>query len=314
MNAAQRRLASTAAASAATKSRGAYDYLPQKKGRVTPPRLVPAHIERPPYARPGGSQPRGHPVAQIHDAKGRQAMRDAGRAAKDILAYAGTLVAPGISTDEIDAKVHEACIKAGLYPSPLGYCGFPKSVCTSVNEVVCHGIPDLDAEIRSGDLVKLDVSTYLNGYHGDTCRTFVAGGLDAADEEGHRLFTVTKRCLDEAIAICGPGTKVSSIGDLIQSILDKEGLASIKAYAGHGIGSVFHTQPLVWHYGNNGSTDVLRPGMTFTIEPMVASGSHGVELWSDGWAVVTSDGSRCAQFEHTLLVTEHGLEVLTAYE
>ena len=291
-----------------------YDYLPQIKGRVTPTRTVPPHIPRPGYALPGGSPPRTHPPAQIHDPIAVSRMRDICAKASDLLSYAGELVKPGVTTEEIDEKLHSAAIAANVYPSPLGYGGFPKSLCTSINEVVCHGIPDLDALIHSGDLVKLDVSCFLNGYHGDTCRTFIAGGAEATDEEGRRLFSITKQCLDDAIRICGPGVPISRIGDVIQGILDGAGFSAIKAYAGHGIGTHFHTRPLVWHFGANGATEVMRPGMTFTIEPMVASGGPGIELWSDSWTVVTSDASRCAQFEHTILITEHGAEVLTAYE
>lgn len=206
------------------------------------------------------------------------------------------------------------CVAKGLYPSPLGYAGFPKSICTSLNEVVCHGIPDCDAVVHEGDLVKLDVSVYIDGVHGDNCRTFIAGGEQATDDEGRRLTTITKACLDRAITVCGPGVRVGLIGETIQSILDEHGFTAVRSYAGHGIGADFHTRPLVWHFGPNSSTEVLRPGMAFTIEPMVNAGGPHIEMWADGWTVVTSDGSRCAQFEHTLLVTDHGVEVLTAYD
>jgi methionyl aminopeptidase len=242
-------------------------------------------------------------------------MRAAGAAAAELLAFAGTLVVPGATSDDIDARFHERCCAAGWYPSPLGYAGFPKSICVSVNEVVCHGVPDSNAVIRAGDLVSLDVSVYGGGVHGDNCRTFVAGGVAATDDEGRRLLRAARACLAAGVAAAGPGVCVARVGDAVQAVLDAAGFAAVRAYAGHGIGAHLHTRPLVWHHGNSGSADVLRPGMTFTIEPMVVTGGVGIEVWpEDGWTVVTADGGRAAQFEHMLLVTEHGVDVLTAHE
>lgn len=221
-----------------------------------------------------------------------------------------------MTTDDLDALVHSYAVQQRVYPSPLLYMGFPKSVCTSINEVVCHGIPDADAVIDAGDIVKLDVSVFLDGVHGDTCRTVIAGGHTATDDAGRALVNVTKRALDAAIAAVGPGLPVTVIGNVIDPILRAGGYGSIKEFAGHGIGEHFHTQPLVYHHATTrtGQTTVLRPGMTFTIEPMVVEGDPAIKILSDGWTVVTVDGKRGAQFEHTLLVTEHGVEVLTAYE
>jgi len=240
-------------------------------------------------------------------------MRDAARIASDVLAFACEQVAPGITTEEIDRRVHEKCVQLKVYPSPLNYNGFPKSLCTSINEVVCHGIPDLQAEIAPGDLVKLDVTCYVRGYHGDNCRTVIAGGRDATDDAGRRLTDVTKQAVDAAIASCGPGVPVSQVGATIDPIVAAAGYASIKDYAGHGIGQHFHTLPLVYHHRTAESV-LMAPGMTFTIEPMLVEGSPRILMWPDRWTVVTADGGRAAQFEHTILITEHGAEVLTAYE
>lgn len=287
----------------------------QTKGVLSPERQVPAHIERPPYAR-GLGVPRDYPPPQIHSAAGQDKMRKAAAVAAEVLDRAGELVKAGISTDQIDDFVHRFTISRGAYPSPLGYMGFPKSVCASINEVVCHGMPD-STIIRPGDIVKLDVSCYIGGVHGDTCRTFVAGGLGTSntdlDDVGRHLVTTTKRALDSAITICGPGVNIGSVGSHIQSILDTEELQGVSAFAGHGIGDIFHTEPIVYHHKNH-SRYTMRPGMTFTIEPMVTEGTGNIEIWEDEWTIVSADGGRSAQFEHTLLITDHGAEVLTRYE
>jgi len=242
-------------------------------------------------------------------------MRRAGAVAAEVLEAAIRAVTPGMTTDALDAAVHAACMAAGAYPSPLNYAGFPKSVCTSLNEVVCHGIPETDGVIRRGDLVKVDVSVYVGGVHGDTCRTVIAGGADAAaaDPAGVALIAATRRALAAAIAACGPGMPVSVVGAAIAPVLAAAGYTTVREFAGHGIGTAFHTHPVVLHVPNADAT-ILRPGMTFTIEPMVVEGATpGVAMWPDGWTVVTLDGSRVAQFEHTLLVTEHGIDILTPH-
>ena len=251
----------------------------------------------------------------MHDKAGVQRMRDASAVARDLLSFACELVHPGVTTEEIDRRVHEHCVSAlRVYPSPLNYAHFPKSLCTSVNEVVCHGIPDSDAELRAGDLVKLDVSCYVNGYHGDTCRTIIAGGAAATDAAGRRLVSTTKHALDTAAAQCGPGVPFNHVGAVIEPIAAAAGYVPVRVYAGHGIGRFFHTLPLVYHHINDASDVRMAPGMTFTIEPMLVEGAADVLLWPDGWTVVTADGRRAAQFEHTLLITEHGCDVLTRYE
>jgi len=240
-------------------------------------------------------------------------MRDSCAAARDLLSFACEQVQPGMTTDELDRIVHERCVAVQrVYPSPLWYNSFPKSLCTSINEVVCHGIPDMDAVIAAGDLVKLDVSVFVAGYHGDTCRTVIAGGAQATDDAGRRLVATTREALNSAIALCGPGVRVAAIGEHIQPMLEAAGYSPVREYAGHGIGTFFHTEPLVFHH-RNASPAVMRPGMTFTIEPIVVEGAGRIFMWPDGWTVLTADGRRAAQFEHTLLITEHGAEVLTAY-
>ena len=241
-------------------------------------------------------------------------MRTACRVAADVLDFAGTLVVAGTSTDEIDAAVHAFTVARNAYPSPLNYAGFPKSVCTSINEVVCHGIPDRESVLRSGDIVKLDVSCFVGGVHGDTCRTWIVPGTDAETvAPAQRLVTATRRALNAAIAVCRPGAPYSTVGDAIDTSIAGSGFSSVRAFTGHGIGTVFHTRPLVYHYASNGATETMAVGHTFTIEPMICEGTSDVRMWSDGWTVVTADGGRCAQFEHTLLVVPDGVEVLTRY-
>lgn len=233
-------------------------------------------------------------------------MRSSGRLAAQVLEYAGTLVKPGITTDEIDEAVHQMIIDNGAYPSPLGYGGFPKSVCTSVNECICHGIPDSRA-LEDGDIINIDVTVYLNGYHGDTSKTFFCGDVDA---EARQLVEVTKECLYKAIAICAPGVEFKKIGKTIHDHADKYRFGVVRQFVGHGVGQVFHADPVILHYRNNDAGHMVF-GQTFTIEPMLTMGSINPIMWDDDWTVVTADGSLSAQFEHTLLITEGGAEILT---
>jgi methionyl aminopeptidase len=285
----------------------------QVKGALSAARPVPEGVLLPPYVL--GAQPVGHPEPQLHGAASAARMRAAGALAARVLDAAGALIVPGACADQVDAFVHRAALAAGAYPSPLGYMGFPRSVCVSINEVVCHGIPDRGAVFRPGDVVKVDVSVFLNGVHGDTCRTWVVGGGAGAGDgaAAAALARATRAALRSAIRLCGPGVPVRAIGAHIGALAEAEGFEVVTAFAGHGIGEVFHTQPLV-HHGPNSSAYVLREGMAFTIEPMLVEGSADVGLWDDGWAVVTTDGGRAAQFEHTMLVTAHGVDVLTLYE
>ncbi|HEX8004743.1 MAG TPA: type I methionyl aminopeptidase [Mycobacteriales bacterium] len=277
-----------------------------KPGRVSPMRPVPPHIPRPEYAESGRpTRVRGSGRPKTPEEIER--MRRAGRAAAEVLQTVGAAVRPGITTDELDAIAHEECIRRGGYPSPLNYNGFPKSLCTSVNEVICHGIPD-SSVLHDGDIVNLDVTIFLDGMHGDTNATFLVGEVD---EESHRLVQVTKECLDLGIAAVRPGGQVRDIGKAIQEHAESNGFGVVRAFVGHGIGATFHADPQVPHYYDPRATTRLEPGMTFTIEPMITVGSWEHRMWDDDWTAVTVDLKRTAQFEHTLLVTDEGAETLT---
>jgi methionyl aminopeptidase len=276
-----------------------------RPGTITAPRPVPDTIARPDYARDGEPRRWAEPRVKSDDVIAR--MRVAGKAAAEILQLAGDAVAVGVTSDEIDALVHDACIERGGYPSPLNYRGFPKSVCTSVNEVICHGIPD-DRAFRDGDIVNIDVTIFLDGVHGDTNATFLVGDVDP---ESKRLVEVTRQCLEHGIAAVRPERPISEIGRAIEEHAHANGFDVVRAFVGHGIGEQFHTDLQVPHYHEPRLTTPIEAGMTFTIEPMISMGAWQHRLWDDGWTAVTTDGSRTAQFEHTLLVTDQGAEVLT---
>ena len=216
-------------------------------------------------------------------------------------------MAPGVTTDELDALCHEECIRRGGYPSPLNYGAFPKSLCTSVNEVICHGIPD-DRALVDGDIVNLDVTIYLDGVHGDTNATFPVGQIDQASAD---LIAVTHECLERGIAAVKPGRQIREIGRAIQSHAEGQGYGVVRAFVGHGIAETFHTDLQIPHYDDPRATTVIEPGMTFTIEPMITIGAWQHEIWDDNWTAVTVDRRRTAQFEHTLLVNDDGAEILT---
>ncbi|HEX2038537.1 MAG TPA: type I methionyl aminopeptidase [Acidimicrobiales bacterium] len=276
-----------------------------RPGRVSPPRPVPDHIPRPPYADSGEVEPWDEPLVKPPEVIER--MRRAGRLAAEVLQQVGAAVRPGVTTDELDRLCHEALVERGAYPSPLNYNGFPKSLCTSVNEVICHGIPD-DRELRDGDIVNLDVTAYLDGVHGDTNATFLVGRVD---EASRRLVEVTRRCLDVGIEAVKPGRPISDIGRAIEDVARAHHYGVVRAFVGHGIGEQFHTSLHVPHYYEPSARTVMEPGMTFTIEPMITMGDWRPVVWDDGWTAVTADGRRTAQFEHTVLVTDDGAEVLT---
>jgi methionyl aminopeptidase len=234
-------------------------------------------------------------------------MRLACKAAARILKAAGEAVKPGITTDSLDALVHELTIKEGGYPSPLNYRGFPKSVCTSVNEVICHGIPDSRALV-DGDIVNLDVTIFVEGVHGDCNATFFVGNVD---DESRRLVKVTHECLMKGIAAVKPGRPISDIGAAIEAHADANGFGVVRSYCGHGICDTFHTTLQIPHYFDARSRTEMVPNMTFTIEPMITAGTWKEHHWDDGWTVVTADLRRTAQFEHTIVVTDSGSEILT---
>ncbi len=234
-------------------------------------------------------------------------MRVACRLAAQALQEAGKAIAPDVTTDEVDRVAHEFLCDHGAYPSTLGYKGFPKSLCTSVNEVICHGIPD-SRPLQDGDICNLDITAYIDGVHGDTNATFLVGDVD---EDSRLLVERTEEALNRAIKAVRPGREVNVIGRVIESYAKRFGYGVVADYTGHGISTTFHTGLVIPHYDDPRFDTVIRPGMTFTIEPMLTLGSTEWDLWDDGWTVVTRDRSRSAQFEHTLLVTDTGAEVLT---
>ena len=274
-------------------------------GLISPMRTVPAEIPRPEYAETGNVTRR--PEERIKDAAFIERMRRAGHAAAEVLDIGAAAIAPGVTTDEIDAVVHQAYIDRGGYPSTLNYRGYPKSLCTSVNEVICHGIPD-DRPLRDGDIVNLDVTIWLDGVHGDTNATYCVGNVDDASK---RLIEVTRQCLDRGIAAVAPGRPFSDIGRAIETHAVANGYEVVRAFVGHGIGEQFHTDLQIPHYYEPRMTTIMEPGMVFTIEPMISMGTGQHKIWDDDWTAVTADGSRTAQFEHTIVVTGTGVEILT---
>ena len=276
-----------------------------RAGRLSPTRVVPEGIDLPSYAVTGEPIEWDEPLVKDPDVLER--MRRTGQAAADILRAAAALVAPGVTTDELDAFVHDECIRVGGYPSPLNYRGFPKSLCTSVNEVICHGIPD-DRPLADGDIVNLDVTLFREGVHGDTNMTVPVGTIDPLSQ---RLIEVTRECTELGIAAVRPGERVNAIGRAIETHAHANGFEVVRAFIGHGIGEQFHTDLQIPHYFERRATLVLEPGMTFTVEPMISAGTWRHEIWADGWTAVTTDRTRVAQFEHTLVVTDDGAEILT---
>ncbi len=235
-------------------------------------------------------------------------MRVAGRLAAEVLDMIGEHVRPGVTTAELDAICHEHIVNTQqAVPAPLNYRGFPKSICTSVNHVVCHGIPG-DRRLRDGDIVNIDITVIKDGFHGDTSRMFYVGEPPVV---GRRVSEIAHEAMRRGIALVQPGARLGDIGHAIQTFVEAERCSVVREYCGHGIGRVFHEDPQVLHYGQPGTGLELAPGMTFTIEPMVNAGRRHVKLLRDGWTVVTKDHSLSAQWEHTLLVTEDGHEVLT---
>jgi methionyl aminopeptidase len=266
---------------------------------------VPASIQRPEYVdRPAPARYTG---PEVKDAETIERMRVAGRIAAAALSEVGRHVAPGVTTDELDQVGHDFLVERGAYPSTLGYRGFPKSLCTSVNEVVCHGIPD-STQLHDGDIVNVDITAYIGGVHGDTDATFLVGEVA---EEDRLLVERTREALNRAIRAVRPGRPVSVIGRVIESYARRFGYGVVRDFTGHGIGTAFHSGLVIPHYDDPAHSTVMEPGMTFTIEPMLNLGTHEWEMWDDGWTVVTKDRRRSAQFEHTILVTESGAEVLT---
>jgi methionyl aminopeptidase len=218
------------------------------------------------------------------------------------------MVKPGVTTEEIDALVHNLTIECGAYPSPLNYRGFPKSCCTSINEVICHGIPDV-RPLEDGDIVNIDISVYYKGFHADLNETFLVGNVDQSSK---MLVKASYDSLMKSIEFAKPGVLFREFGSIITQVVKKHGLSVVKSYCGHGVGELFHCAPNIPHYAKNKAVGTLKPGMAFTIEPMINAGAWNDLTWPDDWTAVTIDGKRSAQFEHTMVVTETGVEVLTA--
>ncbi|WP_344590939.1 type I methionyl aminopeptidase [Actinomadura vinacea] len=275
-----------------------------RPGRVSPMRKVPAHIPRPEYV--GKKRPKtGEPDVKTPETV--EKMRVAGRIAAQALEEVGKHIRPGITTDELDVIGHEFLLAHDAYPSTLGYRGFPKSLCTSINEVICHGIPD-DTVVRDGDIINIDITAFIGGVHGDTDATFLCGDVD---EESRLLVERTHEAMMRGIRAVAPGRALNVIGRVIQSYAKRFGYGVVRDFTGHGIGTTFHSGLAVPHFDDPTATTIMQPGMTFTIEPMLTLGVHDYDMWNDGWTVVTKDRRRTAQFEHTLLVTDDGHEILT---
>ncbi len=237
-----------------------------------------------------------------------ETLRRVCRLGREVLDIAGAAVKVGVTAEDLNLIVHQACLERGCYPSPLNYRNFPKSLCVSVNECICHGIPDM-RPLRDGDIVNLDVSVFKEGMHADLNETFLVGNVD---EDSRKLVATAYETLRAAVAQVMPGQLYRDLGAVIENLARANGCSVVTAYCGHGIGTLFHTAPNVPHYKRNKATGVMKPGHVFTIEPMINRGRSSDVTWADGWTSCTADGSRSAQFEHTLLVTAKGVEVLTA--
>ncbi|MFI0431993.1 MAG: type I methionyl aminopeptidase [Candidatus Nanopelagicales bacterium] len=278
---------------------------PLTPGKIGPRRAVPAEIARPEYVDRPSPTRSGEPDVKTPEALA--AMRVAGALAADALAEVGRAVRTGVTTDELDRIGHEYLLDHGAYPSTLGYRGYPKSLCTSLNEVICHGIPD-STVINDGDIVNVDITAFIGGYHGDTNATFLAGDVD---EESRLLVQRTAEALRRSIRAVAPGRQLNVVGRVIESYARRFGYGVVRDFTGHGIGRDFHSGLIVPHYDDARLDVTLQTGMTFTIEPMLTLGTIEYDIWDDDWTVVTRDRKRSAQFEHTIAVTDSGAEILT---
>jgi methionyl aminopeptidase len=277
-------------------------------GEISPERSVPRHIERPEYVGKAEPDSEPWPGGDVNDPATIALIRQACQVAAAALAEVGRAVKPGVTTDFLDQLGHDFLTSHGAYPSTLGYRGFPKSLCTSINEVICHGIPD-STVVQDGDIVNIDITAYLGGVHGDTNATFLAGEVDA---ESRLLVEHTREAMMRGIKAAKSGRAVNVIGRVIESYAKRFGYGVVRDYTGHGVGRAFHSGLIIPHYDAAPLYDeVIEPGMVFTIEPMLTLGTADWQVWRDGWTVVTADARRTAQFEHTILVTEQGPEILT---
>jgi methionyl aminopeptidase len=275
-------------------------------GRITAMRSVPRDIERPEYV--GKKAPRPFTGSDVYDEQRIELIRESGTIAARAIAAVGAAVRPGITTEELDIIGHEFVIAHGAYPSTLGYRGFPKSSCTSLNEVICHGIPD-DTVLEEGDIINIDITAFKNGVHGDSNVTFLVG--EVAPEVA-ALVEGTREALNRGMKAVAPGRQVNVVGRAIQSYAQRLGYDTVRDFTGHGVGEAFHSGLIVPHYDSAPKFDTeIVEGMVFTIEPMLTLGSQDWQMWADDWTVTTRDKSYSAQFEHTMVVRERGVEVLT---
>ncbi len=278
---------------------------PIRPGIIGLSRTVPGTIAKPPYAESGDPGP--SVTSPVRTADEIAAMRKTGAVAAEVLMIAGESVRPGITTDEIDAVVHDATLNRGAYPSPLNYRGFRKSVCTSVNEVICHGIPD-DRPLADGDIINIDVTVFKDGVHGDNSCMFVVG---ETDEHSQKLVNETYVAMMAGIKTVRNGSKVNDIGRAIERHARSHNLGVVREFIGHGVGTEFHTSLQIPHYYDPRANQEIRTGMSFTVEPMLTLGDPSLYLWEDEWTALTQDGRRSAQFEHTLIATDDGFELMT---
>ncbi len=285
--------------------------MPLEPGIISPMRAVPPHIPRPEYV--GQQRAARYTGSEVKDADTIARMRIAGRIGAQALDEVGRAIRPGVTTDELDRVGHEFLCDHNAYPSTLGYPGggrgpvFMKSLCTSLNEVICHGIPD-STVLREGDICNIDITAFINGVHGDTNATYLVGEVD---EESRLLVERTREATARGINAVAPGRELGVVGRVIESYARRFGYGVVRDFTGHGIGTAFHSGLVVPHFDDPAATTILEPGMTFTIEPMLTLGTYDWRMWSDGWTIVTADLRRSAQFEHTVLVTESGVEILT---
>lgn len=246
---------------------------------------------------------------KIHGPSEFEGMRQAGKLAAEVLDFITPYIVPGVTTDRLDRLCHDYIIRHRAIPAPLGYRGYPKSICTSVNHVVCHGIPSYEKVLANGDIINVDVTVIVDGWHGDTSRMYFVG--DDIKVKAHKLVDVTYEAMMRGIAAVRPGAHLGDVGAAIQTYVEAERFSVVRDFCGHGIGQVFHDAPNVLHYGEPGTGPILSPGMFFTIEPMVNAGRFDVKILQDGWTAVTKDKSLSAQFEHSIAVTETGYEIFT---
>ena len=275
-------------------------------GTLSPTRFVPSSIIRPEYV--GKAAPAKYDGGDVYSPEMIAKIRRAGRIASRALDAVGAAIAPGVTTDHLDAIGHDFVVAAGAYPSTLGYRSYPKSLCTSVNEIICHGIPD-DTVLEAGDIVNVDITAYIDGVHGDTNRTFIVG---ETTQEITDLVERTREALNRGIKAAMPGREVNVIGRTIEAYAKRFGYGVVRDFTGHGVGAAFHSGLIIPHYDSAPAyNDVIEEGMVFTIEPMLTLGTHEWTMWADNWTVATKDLSITAQFEHTIVATANGARILT---